>query len=317
MHNPWKNLNDNSIDGVFQRSEKDHPLGFFWGRGPGGEYLFLYEAEVGIDEQVKFPSVKGIDVVVRKNKVLFSLRDNANWMMFLQVCNDLIRTSSMLAAHQVDVVLTTLIGRLSKWQEFLGKKRKGLSEAEIKGVIGELLFLRDHLGSNYGIGEAVGYWSGPKGAPQDFSVGDIAYEVKCQEGVTEPYIRISSEFQLCTQLADLFLFVVTVTRSSDDDATGTSLRTLIDSIRLELQVYDPDRVVQFEDLLMEVGVLSSEDGILDDSYHVAAHEMFRVNDEFPRLCEPDLPVGIRGLNYRVSLNEVEGFKVPHNEYFER
>lgn len=315
MNDPWKDLSDKSVDGVFIRADTGHPLGFFWGRGPGGEYVFLYEAIADIEKSIRFSLIKGVDVIVQKNKVMFSLKNNSNWAMFLLVCNDLMRATSMLSVHQQDVVLTTLVGRLGKWQEFLGRKRKKLSEAEIKGIIGELIFLRDHLGRHFGLGEAVGYWSGPKGAPQDFSVGDSAYEVKCQEGATMPYIRISSEFQLCAQLDQLYLFVVTVARSLPDDREAISLGFLIDSIRSGLLDSDPDSVVQFEDLLMEIGVLNAEEDILDESYHVAGQLMFRVSGEFPRLCESDLPNGIRGLSYSISLNEIEEYEVSRDSFF--
>jgi len=309
MNNPWEELKEDSSRGVFTRAGKSHPLDFFWARDPSGRYMFLFDAEQDLDPKTRLPSIKGIDVTVHQKRVYFALIDKSKWMMFYSICEDLMRATRLLSSKKNDVVITTLIGRLSKWQELLGKKRKALSEAEIKGLIGELTFLLDHLSQRHGIGNSVSFWTGPKKAQQDFSVGDVAYEVKCQEGVTEPYVKISSEFQLCTQLNELYLYVVTVSPATEENKSAVSLGELISTIRKRLMEEAPDEVVVFEDLLMEVGVLRAEEDDLADLYQVIGERLFHVGEGFPRLCTDNLSSGIKGVSYRVSLSEIDAFSI--------
>ncbi len=56
--------------------------------------------------------------------------------------------------------------------------KKMLSESEIMGLMGELLFLRDFLFEKYGKGEALKSWSGQELTHKDFSYNNKWYEVK-------------------------------------------------------------------------------------------------------------------------------------------
>ena len=66
----------------------------------------------------------------------------------------------------------------------------------------------------------------------------------------------------------------------------------------------------FEDLLLDAGWLDAE----EDKHTVRGFilrdlEFFRVADSFPRLTPPNLPQGIGGLEYDLSLDAVAEFRV--------
>jgi hypothetical protein len=311
MNNPWTELTDGEPNGVFKRAGSAHPLDFFWGKDPNGAYMFMFESERRLDNKA-FPSIRGISLSVQGQRLFLVLNDNANWSMFHAVCLSLMRSTKTITRGDTNRAVSTVMNKLSRWQNFLGKKKSTLNEKQVKGLIGELLFLRDYLGEYYGLGDAVSFWMGPTGAPQDFSANDIAYEVKCQEGVSEPYIGISSELQLCTQLNQLVLFVLTVGKLSDERENGVSLDNLIESIRFKLQSESPNQLEVFEDRLIDAGCYGADDDIVTRRYLVSKRRLYEVGEGFPRICPETLPEGLEKVRYRVSLNRIETYGLsPH------
>ena len=113
------------------------------------------------------------------------LKEDGNWEIFLSLCNDLIQATRQ--TDDTSSAVKAILRRLTRWQEFLKKSRINvLSEEEIKGLIGELIFIKNHLIPAFGNDQAIKYWQGPEGLPQDFNVNDSAIEVKCQNGATSP-----------------------------------------------------------------------------------------------------------------------------------
>ena len=78
---------------------------------------------------------------------------------------------------------------------------------ELRGLVGELLYLERVAIPKYGIEAAVACWVGPKGADQDFVSQDKRIEVKTiREGADR--VRISSAEQLDVSGHDLKLAMV-------------------------------------------------------------------------------------------------------------
>ena len=65
------------------------------------------------------------------------------------------------------------------WQKlFAEEKNKKLSDAEVKGLLGELCALRNVILMRYSPQTAVAGWIGPIGADRDFEFSDTWYEAK-------------------------------------------------------------------------------------------------------------------------------------------
>jgi hypothetical protein len=150
-----------------QTLEADEEVDFFWARDHLGRYLFIYRGDEGEKLPEKYPSLTGIEVSsvpergTSRERLVLLLKDKKDWEIFLSLCRDLVASTKDLKARKAAPKI--VLRRLNRWQEFLSKERSQLlSEREIKGLIGELGFLVDHVKPAHGIGQAVMYWQGPE-----------------------------------------------------------------------------------------------------------------------------------------------------------
>ena len=309
MTNPWNAIDPPSRDVNARRIDHTHPFDMFWAKDQPGHFLFIFEFSEHSNamRQSFLPNLSGIKAYYLPasanstvNRLVLLLNEQQNWELFYSLCNDLVgATRHASSSHSA---LEIILRRLARWHEFLKTNRSGLlSEEKIRGLIGELLFLRDYLMPIFGAGSALSFWQGPEGAPQDFCVGQSAIEVKCQSGGTRPFIKISSEFQLCGQFPEIYLFVVTLGRvSADYNTDAITLPGLIDDIRRGLATVSYDQSERFADLLFGIGYVDSE-AYLNHSYLVTNTKMYRVLPGFPHVCPEDLPPGVSGITYDINL----------------
>lgn len=314
MNNPWENINLPSQNDVSaRRIDHTHFLDLFWARDYTGHLLFIYEfPQEKLAATFNLPDLVGIQALYYQsslstnvNRLVLRLREQSNWEIFFSLCTDLVEATRQVknSTSAIQIILR----RLARWQEFLKKNRNDLlSEESIKGLIGELWFIKSYLIPIFGTQQAIGFWQGPEGLPQDFNVNSSAIEVKCQLGATTPYIKISSIDQLCPQLPEMYLFVLTLGKTSPETEAAINLPDLVSSIRHEIQLNAPGQIERFNDLLYLVGYVDS-DRYIDFSYIVASEKMFFVEDGFPRLCFKDVPSGIVRITYDINLNDCMPF----------
>lgn len=311
MNNPWDEINIPATDVYSRLVDQSHPIDFFWARDHLGRYLFIYRGDVGHKLPDKFPSLTGIEIISApelgsgRERLFLLLKDRKDWEIFLTLCRDLLASTRDLTTRKAapEIVLR----RLNRWQEFLRRERSHLmSESEIKGLIGELGFLIDHIKPAHGIGQAVMYWQGPEDLPQDFNVHDTAIEVKCQLGTTSPKVRISSAEQLCSQLPKNYLYVVTLGRSELENPNAINLFDMVELIRSMLESDAPDRLEKFNNMLYQTRYIDNEEYRLF-SYLKTGEQMYKVSDGFPRICPESIPTGIYRLTYDLDLVVCEEF----------
>ncbi len=228
MSNPWKGIDKPGNDFNVRLISEKHPLSLFWGRDTQGRYLFIYDLDAEFaPERKSILKLSGITLGVAQDgdraKLVLMLNENANWELFYSLCTDLIRATS--SVDDPGSGTKVFLRRLTRWQEFLKRKRPGvLSPEAIKGLIGELLFLEERVVSIFGWETAVASWKGPEDAPQDFAIHETAVEVKCQSGGSQPSVRISSAEQLLPQLSEGYLVVYTISTADCEEKEGFSLR---------------------------------------------------------------------------------------------
>jgi len=314
MKNPWDDIALPSKDISARRVAHTHPLDLYWARDYTGNYLFIYEfASTDTPLPTSLPDLSGIRGVFLKvannfdkNQFVLLLKDRSMWEIFLCLCNDLVQTTRQ--TQDSSSAIQALLQRLSHWQEFLKKIRPDiLTEEAIMGLIGELLFIRNHLMPAFGAGQAVRFWQGPEGLPQDFNVNNSAIEVKCQTGATASTVRITSAQQLCPQLPEMYLFVVTLGKTTLDNKRAIKLPLLIAEIRDALQSTNSSYIDRFNDLLHEIGYVDS-DRYLDFNYILSDQKIYQVTDGFPRICPENIHTGIEHLSYSIKLSECEPFR---------
>lgn len=313
MNNPWEEIKIPSHDVLYRLVDPLHPLRLLRARDSYGRFLFIYEFPPSDHIPDKFPKLNGIDIHLRGPEeiqngnymLLLVLKEKKEWQIFLSLCNDIVASTRELEQH---IQATRIIlRRLKRWQEFLQSARSGLlPEKEIKGLIGELLFIKKHLSPAFGTGKAIQFWQGPEDAPQDFNVHNCAIEVKCQLGTTTPKVRISSVDQLCSQLPQMFLYVVTLGKSEEEAGEAVNLPGLIQEIRGTLEEDYPSDSERFNNLIYQTGYIDSDE-YEQFSYIPVSEKMFSVIPGFPRICPEELSPGIERLTYDIKLLDCEPF----------
>ena len=317
MKNPWNDIQTPDIDLMTLRADANHPLDFFWAKDHLNRYLFVYEypskSELVIQNP---PDLEGIeaDNSIYENvaRLIFTLKDKDNWEMFYALCLNL-----MLATNKFTVpekAPSLILSRLKRWQRFLKKSKLDiLREEEIKGLIGELIFLRDWVIPKYGATNAIKFWLGPEGAPQDFSINNLAIEVKCQLGSTRPNIKISSIDQLYTQMSSLVLYVVTLGKSTFENKESINLPDVIKDIELKIEEEASPSINRFQELLMEIGYVYKEK-YYDFNYLFLGERAFNVIEDFKRLLPSDIKDGIDKIRYNINLNDCSEYEIDIDQW---
>lgn len=310
MSNPWAAIEKPTNDFNVRLVSKEHSARLYWGVDSRGRYLFLVDAHVAaLPEKTALPSLSGIAVAIAhqppRGKLVLMLNETANWELFHSLCSDLCR--STLSVQDEALAVAVVLRRLQRWQEFLRKARTGvLAIDEIKGLIGELLFLINPVASQFGWDAAVTFWKGPEGAPQDFAILHTTVEVKCQSGSSKPFVRITSIDQMSPQLPNGYLVVHTLATAAPETTGSITLPSLVESVRSAIVPCSTSTRERFEDLLHLAGYVYSEQYDTHVFERVATRS-FRIADEFPRLRRSDIPSGIDNVSYTLSLDACAAF----------
>ena len=143
--------------------------------------------------------------------------------IFGRLCQDLVdATSDASPANGAEAILR----RLGRWRKLLEVgQRTTLSEMALRGLIGELWFLRSVALDRVGVDSAVKGWVGPLDAPQDFVLGEVVVEIKTSSPGAQK-VSITSLQQLDAGNAPLYLGVVWLAPADQNAADGFSAAQL-------------------------------------------------------------------------------------------
>ena len=286
-------------------------LPLYWGKDTAGHCLFIIELQGDHSEQFRKgnTSVHGIsldlrafDVNARQGLVL-TLEKHVDNDIFLSLCETLI--ASLHPLTDSGTALAVTLTHIKRWKMFMsGRNRRILSPEEIRGLFGELQFLRFLYQGRLNQKSAVESWEGPEGGHQDFIFGNTAVEIKSVSGKERSTVRISSEDQLETLCDNLFLVIFRLNEMSESDQ-AMSLNALVRHIEEELN--DADAVEELLRRLAAYGYI--EIGEYDKpKFVIAARQAYFVEKEFPRLIRSGMPDGIVRTTYEIELEKILAFK---------
>ena len=138
--------------------------------------VHILDIHIGLDEKgrksielrsmfkpVKVTGTSAIDVTQytkpEYNTIRFSLKDDDMSGLFYKFCEDIIEQTKDLKNEKDGYKAITT--RFFQWKKmFVLSKNTFLTEPEIMGMIGEILFLRGPLAEEIGLSEALKSWSG-------------------------------------------------------------------------------------------------------------------------------------------------------------
>lgn len=248
-----------------------------------------------------------IDIYVGQRKdgkfgITFSLVGDQSIDLFLHFCYDMIDHSRFI--RKTDSDANVICARYVQWQKaFVKNNGKILSFEEIKGLIGELIVLKNYMIPKYGEEIALKGWTGIELTDQDFSYEDTWYESKtCVSGSAT--VKISSIEQLDTTRKG-HLAVVTLDKTSQADSSHITLNSVVASIKDSIG----SNVLKdiFIERLLDFGYIRDEqyDEICFRYYNT---DFFLVDDNFPCVRRKQVPDSALNLKYELSLSSVSRYK---------
>lgn len=266
--------------------------------------------------ETKIPSSsKTVEINQRKRKdgrfnVTLSLLSENETAVFMEMCRDLLTFSEI--AQDESEALKKFWQRYEHWQNlFAAVKNDLLSVEKQRGLIGELLFLREQIINGRPPKETVAGWTGVLKEHQDFFYGETWYEIKTVTEQAEK-VRISSLEQLSLKQAGE-LVIYRLGNTSGDSAVfrleSFTLNSLVKNLS-ELLNKNPSAAQKFEVLLFQTGYVERKE--YDEKFYRLAEVMkFVVNENFPRLTKNNLPSAIVEASYSLNLRDLK--EAIHNE----
>ncbi len=301
--NPWKKIakpykNLNAI-----LADKENSLKFFWAKDSIGNSIFLLHTKLDVIKTERIPKLNGIKVTLSKiektYQLILTLISKDDKDIFYTLCIDLLNSTK--GVYDENIAIGILLKRLKKWQYFLKQSRNPIDKKQLKGLIGELFFLKKYLLKNFNVDEALNFWKAPLQSVQDFELNNMAIEVKTKSSMNA--ITISSYEQLFTTLDELYLFVLTLTESTQKDKESFTVYDLIKEIR---KLIGLEYIDKFNHLLLLYGFLELSE-YKELYFKISTDEFYKVIDGFPRISE--VPQSIENLTYRVNLDACKDFLV--------
>lgn len=287
----------------FIRFGDNRHLSIYIGRDDDARYSFDFRGKY---KPVRITSSDVIAVEQYKNGDLltlrFSLENNDLLEYFCTFCQDLM--DSVRVTSDDEAAYHTLRSRYYSWRQLFRPDNAPMTEAEVMGLIGELIFLKDHMIPERGIDVALESWMGPEKTHKDFSDQQDWFEVKAISFGKES-VRISSVEQLDSDTDGTLIIYELEKMSPSFD--GLKLNQLANSIIASLK--NATQREKFMDKLQLFGFdFSNEyDNLV---YALRSEHTYKVDtNNFPRIHRAKLPDAITRVQYELLLTEIEPFKL--------
>jgi len=252
-------------------------------------------------------SVQQVSVTANQRKdgkyaICLTLENDQFREYFVSLCWDIIFNTYNVTNNSNGI--ETAVRRFGMWLIFLADHAsKKMSDASIKGLIGELLVMKDICIPVYGVEHAINGWVGPLFADRDFEYEDSWFEVKTLSAEKDSVI-ISSFDQLDTPQSGT-LVICRMDRTNADNANAVSLNKAIDNI-IEL-IQDEDVASMFRVRLNLTGY-DAEDSRADDLFSMIGFEKYLVIEGFPRIQKSTLPSAITKGKYTIDISEIQPWR---------
>jgi len=222
--------------------------------------------------------------------------------VFTPFCDDVV--SAVAEAENDRDGVRALAERFAYWRRLLAAGDAGLSSVEAQALFGELWVVTEMVLPIAG-DRAMEAWRGPDHEDRDVLVHGLGIEVKTTRGDEPTAVTITNEAQLNTEgLAALYL--VALKLEVLRGGTGGTLNQAVATLRSSL---GPEAAAIFRDKLLRYGYLDQHSARYEaPAYVIREVAAYEVGENFPRIIEPDLAVGVGSVTYRLALSACEPWR---------
>ncbi|TGY41128.1 PD-(D/E)XK motif protein [Clostridium sartagoforme] len=295
-------IENEKLTRTYRRVDEDHPVDIYLGYSEDNFPSMSIYLE---GRPVKVNSSSAIEVELRKKNetsvnLTFKLLDKDKLTIFYKFCEDIIESTRNAKCSSY---LAYIIARWNKWRSmFKRQNTELLTENQVVGLIGELLFLRDYMIITYGKKDALISWGGPSKSHKDYEIKDTWYEIKTvRQGASK--VKISSIEQLDSNLEGN-LVVYTLEATNENVEGCIRLNSLVNELLIIFEEFE--MMSLFQSKLIEVGY-SCEEEYDNYNYRFINRTIYTVKEGFPRISLSDLIEGVVGVSYDISLENINKF----------
>jgi hypothetical protein len=295
-----EDISSNSWNGAFRRISIEHPLDIYLGKDEFGHIALEFK---GCFVHRRVPSLKSFMVKqiegTPKSQLFIILLNQEMIGIFSSFIEDIITSTKDIKDEQAGYDI--IVDRIFSWCKMFQLSRQDLTESQVKGLIGELLFLKSMLETSDEL-DALRSWAGPDKAKKDFSFDNNWWEIKTIN-VGKSTVQISSIEQLDSD-NDGELIVYELEKMSE-------LYNGLKLMKLASEIYHHLITSEAKDLLLSK--LADFGYDFSNKYDCFVYELkrvrnFLVNTDFPRLSRNSCHKAIADARYDLSLNELLQFE---------
>lgn len=160
-------FSDGFRSGQYIRLGDNKSLSLYLGKDDSGNYSFEFR---GMYTPVRISSSDVIVVSQLKAKDAYVLRFSLNnrdlLEYFCTFCEDLFDSTSQVCDDET--AYNQLCERYFSWKKLFKPHAGSMSDTEIVGLLGEPLFMDDHMIPQYGVATALASWMGHEKTHKDF-----------------------------------------------------------------------------------------------------------------------------------------------------
>jgi hypothetical protein len=311
MADPWADLQPPGSPGTATaiRADINHRWDCFWARDAKGRRAWTMAVQASSIGDATLPELRGVELSfgdpdsAGKVYLWLALKDPASSDLFHRLCIDIMEAAGLAQAEPEAV--RRVVARTWRWHHLMrGAASHALSEAEQKGLVGELKLIQDHLLPVVGGQAAMTGWLGPLDGPKDFEFAPVAIEAKTLRSGAVPFVSISSEHQLDSGLFEsLYLVVFPVDEVLSESAEAATLHGWVSRLRSCYEAQAPWAVDLLESRFAAAGYREEE--TYTKFWSVGGMSVYQVGEEFPRITPGMLRAGVRRVTYQIELSEIK------------
>jgi len=303
--NPWKDIiSPNYPEGYRLFLNDDR----FWvSMDSDGQILFFihdhYIGRLAAPENLAGVKIDFVEYPNNAKRLVCTLVSNELELQkkFCLVTKDIVYKCSGLTGS---ALFNKVIVLINSWADFLKPQRTGLSEAEYIGLWGELYTLSEIILPHHTPFNAMRFWVGPEGKKQDFTLNNIAIEVKTSFTSEARKITISSLEQLDVITDQLYLLHIVANPS--EPKLGYSLKDLYEKSLSIISQESSSEIIFIQKIFELYGKANEKQ--LNSKNTLIAQTLYEVNDSFPCLRHKDVPSSVAGLRYDLLVSAIREYE---------
>ena len=298
----------NSIESKFQgisnlnrmiRLDENHPLDFFIGLNESGFLVLILNSNLQI-KSMQGNKIIDIRVFQSENqyRLAITLKDFDYKKIYYDFVEDIVDHSNEKLPKET--LIKRALNRIYLWKAaFKPASSSLLSESVIRGLVGELYFLKSYILENYGLEKAIRGWYGPKKYKRDFEINENWYEVKTKS-TSSQYVKITSIEQLDVEISGT-LAVISMDKTDLIVEKAYSLNQLI------ADLYELIDDHELRDIIYEkLDAIGYNYRIEYDEYAylITNLQLFDINEESLILRKDVIPSSISSVKYSLDISQL-------------